>query len=153
MVSEAERYKAEDEQAASRIQAKNGLESYAYNLRNSIEGDLKDKIDADDKVTLEKEIGETITWLDGAQEAAKEEYEERQKSLEAVANPIMVRYLPGRVRRTLADRPGLVSLPQMKVYGAGGAPGGMPGGANGFPGAGAGAPGPGADEPSVEEVD
>ncbi|EGG05645.1 uncharacterized protein MELLADRAFT_72112 [Melampsora larici-populina 98AG31] len=131
MVSDAEKYKSEDEAAASRIQAKNGLESYAYNLKNSVEGDLKDKLDAGDKATLEKEISETISWLDGAQEAAKEEYEERQKTLEGVANPIM-----------------------MKVYGAGGAPGaGGPGGApGGFPGAG-GAPGAHADEPSVEEVD
>jgi heat shock 70kDa protein 1/2/6/8 len=44
MVSDAEKYKAEDEAASSRISAKNGLESYAYNLRNSIDGDLKDKI-------------------------------------------------------------------------------------------------------------
>ncbi|KAG1766100.1 heat shock protein 70 family, partial [Suillus occidentalis] len=36
MVSEAEKYKAEDEAATARIQAKNSLESYAYNLCNSI---------------------------------------------------------------------------------------------------------------------
>ena len=54
---------AEDEAAAARISAKNGLESYAYNLRNSLNNDkLKDK---------------------------QEEYEEKQKELEAIANPIM----------------------------------------------------------------
>jgi L1 cell adhesion molecule like protein len=90
MVNDAEKYKAEDEAVAARVASKNGLESYSYNLRNSIEGDLKDKLEADDKAKLEKEINETISWLDASQEASKEEYDERQKALEAVANPIMV---------------------------------------------------------------
>ncbi|GEM10289.1 heat shock 70kDa protein 1/8 [Rhodotorula toruloides] len=127
MVSEAEKYKAEDEAAAARITAKNGLETYAYSLRNSVDGDLKDKIEGSDRETLDKAISETISWLDASAEASKEEYEEKQKELEAVANPIITR-----------------------AYGAGGAPGGAPGG---MPG-GAGAPGAGGDDgPSVEEVD
>lgn len=64
MVNEAEQYKAEDEAAAARITAKNGLESFAYGLRNSVEGDLKDKIEASDKEALDKAITETISWLD-----------------------------------------------------------------------------------------
>ncbi|BGP41882.1 Hsp70 chaperone [Rhodotorula kratochvilovae] len=128
MVNEAEQYKAEDEAAAARITAKNGLETYAYSLRNSIDGDLKEKLEAADKESLDKAITETISWLDASAEASKEEYEEKQKELEAVANPIM-----------------------MKAYGAAG---GAPGGPGGFPGApGGAAPGAGADEPSVEEVD
>ncbi|KAG8909681.1 70-kilodalton heat shock protein, partial [Tulasnella sp. 408] len=135
MVNDAEKYKAEDDAAAARISAKNGLESYAYNLRNTInDSNLKDKFAAGDKETLETAVNETISWLDASQEAAKEEYESKQKELEGVANPIMT-----------------------KLYGAGGAPpgaGGFPGGPGGaapggFPGAGAGHD----DGPSVEEVD
>jgi len=135
MLREAEQYKAEDEAAAARIQSKNSLESYAYNLRNSIADEkLADKFEPADKAKLEGAVNETIQWLDNSQEASKEEYEEKQKELEGIANPIM-----------------------QKLYGAGGgagAPGGFPG-AGGFPG---GAPGgfPGAggeDGPSVEEVD
>ncbi|KAF8894526.1 heat shock protein 70 family [Infundibulicybe gibba] len=137
MVEEAEKYKAEDEAAAARITAKNGLESYAYNLRNSINDEkLADKFEAADKTKLETAVNDAIQWLDASQEGSKEEYEEKQKELEAIANPIM-----------------------QKLYGAaGGAPGGFPGGApGGFPGGPGGAPGgfPGAGEdgPSVEEVD
>jgi L1 cell adhesion molecule like protein len=139
MVSDAEKYKQEDEDAASRISAKNSLESYAYNLRNSTQDEkLAEKFDPADKKKLDEAINEAIKWLDGSAEASKEEYEEKQKELEAVASPIMQR-----------------------LYGAaGGAPGGMPGGPGGFPGAGfpgAGGP-PGGfggsnDGPSVEEVD
>ncbi|KAI9172927.1 Hsp70 chaperone [Blastocladiella emersonii ATCC 22665] len=129
MVAEAEKYKKEDEEAASRIQAKNGLESYAYNLRNTLNDDkVAGKMDAADKETLNKAIDETISWLDGNQEGAKDEYEHKQKELEGVANPIMT-----------------------KLYSAaGGAPGGMPGGFDP-----SGAPPPAADTtgPTIEEVD
>jgi L1 cell adhesion molecule like protein len=131
MVSDAEKYKAEDEAVAQRVQAKNALESYAYNLRNSIQDEkIASKIEAADKEKLNKIIDETIEWLDHNQEATKEEFENRQKQLEETANPIM-----------------------MKIYQAvGGAPGGFPGGApnaapGGFPGAG------GDNGPTVEEVD
>jgi L1 cell adhesion molecule like protein len=88
MLNEAEKYKAEDEQEASRIQAKNGLESYAYSLKNTInEGKLT--INAGDKEKLQAEIDKTISWLDNNQTATKEEYEASQKELESVANPII----------------------------------------------------------------
>jgi heat shock protein 1/8 len=75
MVSDAEKYK-EDEWAVSRISAKNSLESYAYSLHK----DTKRLYDA---------ISETIKWLDVTAEANNEEYEEKQKELEAVVNPIV----------------------------------------------------------------
>ncbi|KAK9659919.1 Hsp70 chaperone, partial [Basidiobolus ranarum] len=40
---------------------------------------------------LEEAINSTISWLDASQEASKDEYEEKQKELEGVANPIMTR--------------------------------------------------------------
>merc|ERR1712230_234718 len=46
MLAEAEKYKAEDEAEAGRISAKNGLESYAYSLNNSLKeiGDDESKM-------------------------------------------------------------------------------------------------------------
>ncbi|KAF2994311.1 70-kilodalton heat shock protein [Neopestalotiopsis sp. 37M] len=133
MLSEAEKYKEEDEAEGKRVAAKNGLESYAYSLRNTLsDPKVEEQLDASDKETLKTEIDKCVAWLDDSQQATREEYEERQKELEGIANPIM-----------------------MKFYGAGGAPGGMPGGApGGFPGAGGAAPGAGGDDgPTVEEVD
>ncbi|GAA5795725.1 hsp71-like protein [Helicostylum pulchrum] len=129
MVNDAEKYKAEDEAAAARIQAKNGLESYAYNLRNTLQEEkVATKLDASDKEKLDAAVKEAIEWLDNSHEASKEEYESRQKELEEVANPIM-----------------------MKLYQSeGGAPGGAPGG---FPGGAPGGAAPGGDGPTVEEVD
>jgi heat shock 70kDa protein 1/2/6/8 len=79
-------FPAEDEAAAARITAKNGLESYAYNLRNSFTDEkLADKFDAADRSKLETAVNETIKWLDASQEGSEEEYKEKQRDLEAIA--------------------------------------------------------------------
>merc|ERR1712063_248052 len=90
MVAEAEKYKAEDDANKNRVEAKNGLENYCYSLKSNIGSDeVKDKIPADKKTELEKAIEHTISWLDANQSAEKEEYEEKQKSLEGIAMPIL----------------------------------------------------------------
>jgi len=125
MLSEAEKFKEEDEAEAKRVGAKNSLESYAYSLRNTLnDPKVDEKVEASDKEELKKAIDATVTWLDASQQATQQEYEERQKELEAVANPIM-----------------------MKFYGAGGMP--QPGAAPG----GAAADEEVRDAPTFEEVD
>ena len=82
MVNKAEKYKKEDEGAAARIQSKNGLELYLYNLRNLLNDEkLKDKFDAADKTKLESAVNDAISWLDASQEASKEEFEAIAKSI------------------------------------------------------------------------
>merc|ERR1719327_292994 len=92
MVREAEEFAEEDAKVKERVDKRNGLEGYAYNLRNQLNDEEKgvaDKIDDEDKETLEEAIKEVLDWLDDNQEADAEEYEEKQKELEGIANPIM----------------------------------------------------------------
>ena len=139
MVNEAEQYKAEDDKQRERISAKNGLESYAFTMKSTMEDDkVKDKVSEEDCQTVIGKCKEAIDWLDKNQTAEKEEFEHQQKELEEVCMPIVT-----------------------KLYQAGGAPpgagGGMPGGfpgAGGFPGGSTG----GGDSfsaagPTIEEVD
>merc|ERR1712038_1673961 len=87
-VQEAEKYKAEDDANKNRIEAKNGLENYCYSLKSSITSpEVEGKIPADDKKKLEDAIEETLQWLDSNLSAEKEEFEEKQKSLEGIAMP------------------------------------------------------------------
>jgi L1 cell adhesion molecule like protein len=88
MLADAEKYKAEDEAETARIQAKNGLESYAYSLKSTL-GEGKLQISDSDKEKVTAKIDEVISWLDTNQAASKDEYEVQQKELEAVANPII----------------------------------------------------------------
>merc|ERR1712146_176283 len=87
MVQEAEEFAEEDKKVKERVDKRNGLEGYAYNLRNSLNDEEKgiaDKIEEEDKETLEEAIKEVLDWLDENQEADAEEYEEKQKSLEGL---------------------------------------------------------------------
>jgi len=120
MVQEAEKYKAEDESNKSRVEAKNTLENYAYSMRNSMEDEkLKDKIDAADKEKLKAAIDETISWLDANQMGEKDEFDAKQKELEAIANPIMMKAYQGAPGAT----PDMGGMGGAGAEGTGGAPG------------------------------
>ena len=145
IVEEAEKYKAEDEEQRKKIQAKNDLENFAYQMRNTLDdAKFKDLLKEDDKKKVEEAVKETIDWIDANPNAELDEYEGKKKELEDLWKPIIT-----------------------EAYGgAGGAPGGMPGGgmpgAGGMPGGGmpgmgnfGGAPPSGGDPagPQIDEVD
>ncbi|KAB0342407.1 hypothetical protein FD754_019333 [Muntiacus muntjak] len=110
MVQEAEKYKAEDEKQRDKESSKNLLESYAFNMKATVEDEkLQGKINDEDKQKILDKCNEIINWLDKNQTAEKEEFEHQQKELEKFYNPIIT-----------------------KLYQSiGGMPGGMPGGMTG----------------------
>jgi len=112
MVNDAEKFKADDEKQKERIAAKNGLESYCFNMKSTMEDEnLKAKISEEEKKTINSKCDEALKWLESNQLGEVDEFQDKQKELEAVCNPII-----------------------SKLYQQGGAPGGtMP---NGMPNAG-----------------
>jgi len=136
MVQDAEKYRSEDDAQKDRVHAKNSLESYAFNMKSTVEDEkLKDKISESDKKTILDKCNEIIKWLDANQLADKEEFEHKQKDIEAVCTPIITKLY-------------------QSAGGAGGMPGGMPGGFPGAGGHGAGGANTGAGGgPTIEEVD
>ena len=140
MVADAEKYKAEDDAQKARVDAKNGLEGYVFNLRNTLNDEnIGGKLSPQDKEAIQKVVDSTIAWMDSNHQVLeKEAYEKKQKEVEAVVNPIMT-----------------------KMYQQAGAAGGMPPGfdpsqfaqgAGGFP-ANHSASSKSSNEPKVEEVD
>jgi len=136
LVQEAERYKAEDEANRARIEAKNSLENYAFSIKSTFNDEkVAGKVSDVEKKKVMDAINSTTQWLDSNQNAEKEEYEEKQKALEAIVTPIL-----------------------SNLSGGGAAPGGFPGAGGfpggGFPGAGAQAPPEAHDDgPKIEEID
>jgi len=129
MVSDAERYRSEDEKQRDRVAAKNSLESYCFNMKSTVEDEkFKEKISEAERKTILDKCSEAIKWLDANQLAEKEEFEHKLKDIETVCNPIVTKLYQG-------------GAPPAGFPGAGGA-GAAPGGA---PGAGSG--------PTIEEVD
>uniref|UniRef100_A0A671NPP8 Heat shock protein family A (Hsp70) member 8 n=1 Tax=Sinocyclocheilus anshuiensis TaxID=1608454 RepID=A0A671NPP8_9TELE len=105
MVQEAEKYKAEDDVQREKVAAKNGLESYAFNMKSTVEDEkLKGKISDEDN------------WLDKNQTAEKDEFEHQQKELEKVCNPI--------ITKLYQSTGGMPEGMPGGFPGAGGAPGG-----------------------------
>jgi len=102
MVKTAEEFKTQDEEQRACIEARNVLESYIYNTRNSLKNGETDAAKAAwaDAETI---IEEGIKWLDDHREETKEVFEEKMKEIEAKVNPIMT-----------------------KMYSSGAPPGGMP---------------------------
>jgi len=105
MVQEAEKFKGEDDKIKAKIEAKNGLENYCFQMKNTLNDEkLKDKFTEEDKTTIEDISKEGLQWLEGNQDADADAFNAKQKELEGKFNPIM-----------------------MRIYqAAGGAPGGMP---------------------------
>ena len=105
MVKEAEQYKEADEKLKEKVDSKNQLESYCYQIKQTVEDEkLKDKISEEDKTSITNKVNEVISWLDNNQTAEKDEFEDQKKQLEGLCNPII-----------------------QKLYPEGGMPGGMPG--------------------------
>lgn len=91
MVREAEEFAEQDAKEKEKIEARNGLESYLYNLKNSINDNLKDKLRGDDEATLSKTVEDALVWLEDNPAAGKDEYDDKQKEVEGVVNPILKR--------------------------------------------------------------
>ncbi|VAH89375.1 unnamed protein product [Triticum turgidum subsp. durum] len=96
MVQEAEKYKAEDEEHKKKVDSKNALENYAYNMRNTIKDDkIASKLPEADKKKIEDAIDGAITWLDNNQLAEAEEFDDKMKELEGICNPIIAKMYQG----------------------------------------------------------
>jgi len=123
MVNDAEKFKDEDEAQRQRLEAKNGLESYIFNMKSSLDQEqVKAKLSADELSNAKTQLDAAITWLDANQLAEKDEFTDKQKEIESSL-------------KTLIE----------KIYSAGGGAAGPTGGS--------GAAGAGGKEPTIEEVD
>ena len=90
MIKKAEEYKDADNKLKEKIEAKNGLENYLYNLKNSMtKRDDSPAILDEIKTELDPIIEEGIKWLENNDKEETDVYKEKQKELEAKVNPLM----------------------------------------------------------------
>ena len=88
MLQEAEKYKKEDEEKKECVEARNELENFCFNMRNTIEKDDV-KLANDLKEKISECVKENLDWLDSNTQATKEEYKERLENAMKVTNPII----------------------------------------------------------------
>jgi len=76
MLADAEKYKADDGKEKERISVKNEFEGYLHSMRNLSEDQQYNETD---KKQIKDKCDELSVWMDGAQNASKEEYEDRYR--------------------------------------------------------------------------
>jgi L1 cell adhesion molecule like protein len=135
LVEEAAKHEAEDKVQYERIDAKNQLESYLYNMRNTVQEEENKVKLGEDGVAAALDISkEGIEWLEANQDEKKETYEEKKKEYTEKFLPTMMKIYADKMNGSgMAGMSGMSGMPGM--------PGNMP------------VPEEGPQGPKVEEVD
>ena len=87
MISDAEKYKEEDNINAKNIESKNNLENYIYGIRTTIE--KENNFSEEEKSQLTNIINETENWLIENNNSNAEIYDNKKKEIETIYNPII----------------------------------------------------------------
>merc|ERR1719183_1510462 len=100
MIQEAEEFAEEDKLAKERIDARNAFDGYIHSMKSAIEGSgdnkgLGEKMDEDEKETIDDAIKDGQDWLSSNPEADAEEIKEKQKEIEGICSPIIQKYYQG----------------------------------------------------------
>ena len=88
MIKDAEKNKDEDKKNKDRIDAKNELENFIFNMKSTMGKDTV-KLSEKNKELIDNALDDGVAWLDNNQLATKEEFEEKLKELMDITNPIV----------------------------------------------------------------
>ena len=92
LVAEAEKYAEEDKKHLEKVEARNGLEAYLYNTRNSLNEDkLKDALSPDDLATANAAVEDGLKWIADNESASTETFKEKMKMYEETIQQIMAK--------------------------------------------------------------
>ena len=92
MVQEAASAAEDDKRAMERVEAKNELEGYLYNARNSFRDEkVKQKLDTQTVEKAEEMLKEHIEWLETHPDETAETYKGRYKAAEEEIRPLLMK--------------------------------------------------------------
>merc|ERR1712202_26797 len=100
MIKEAEEFAEEDKIAKERVDARNAFDGYLWSMKSAVEGSgenkgLGEKMDEDEKETVDDAIKDGQDWLSSNPDADTEETKEKQKEIEGICSPIIQKYYQG----------------------------------------------------------
>jgi len=88
MVKEAENFKAQDEENKGKIESKNTLENYLYQMKNSV-NDEKSQIPENVKTEITNTVNDNLKWLESNQNESKTVYENKLKEIQDKLRPLL----------------------------------------------------------------
>merc|ERR1719493_217474 len=74
MLKAAEEFAEEDRMMREKVEAKNGLESFAFGLKSQL---------------VDEAVNDVLDWLTSNDDAEKEDFDEKKAELEEIVNPIL----------------------------------------------------------------
>merc|ERR1711998_719706 len=100
MIREAEEFAEEDKKTKEKVDARNAFDGYMYSMKSAIEGSgenkgLGEKMDEDEKATIDDAIKDGQDWLMSNPDAEAEDIQEKQKEIEGICSPIIQKYYQG----------------------------------------------------------
>jgi heat shock 70kDa protein 1/2/6/8 len=108
MVQEAEKYKEDDEKQQERIESKNKLESFIYQVKNSITNEkISEILEEDDLTKINTELNSIESWICKT-DHQKEDYDKKYIEFNNSVSPIM-----SKLHQENPDMPqGMDSMPE-----------------------------------------
>jgi endoplasmic reticulum chaperone BiP len=70
---------------------RNSLETYLYNMKNTVEDRLKEKLSEDDKSTVLDAVKGGLEWLEEHSDADADAFEEKLKDITDVCDPVIAK--------------------------------------------------------------
>ncbi|KAK0427364.1 hypothetical protein QR680_010189 [Steinernema hermaphroditum] len=96
MINEAKMYEKEDEQHRERIDARNQLEAYIFQIRQAV-NEYGHNLSPDDRRVCEQMCDDTLRWIENNQLAEKSEFEYHLKEAQNTCSRIMAKlHQPGQ---------------------------------------------------------
>ena len=95
MLKEAETFKDEDNKNKERVEARNNLESYLYNTKNTVLENKDVKIPENDKNKISSLVEDAMKWLESTPSATKEQLDKKMEEVSNVITPIISKMYGG----------------------------------------------------------
>merc|ERR1711861_7 len=97
MIKEAEQFAEEDKKVKERVDARNAFDNYLHSMKSAVEGSgenkgLGEKMDEDEKETVDDALKDGQEWIDSNPEADAEEIKDKHKEIEGICAPIISKY-------------------------------------------------------------
>jgi L1 cell adhesion molecule like protein len=104
MISDAEKFKEDDNRNRERVDAKNDLENYLFSTKNAI-NNAEMKLDDDTKKKINDVIDEKVSWLETNSTASTDEFKDIKKEVEEIVSPILQGAMGGGMPPPTTDVP------------------------------------------------
>jgi len=90
MLADAKKFEESDKLERERVEARNKLEAYAFQVKQSLQ-EYGDKLSPDDKQRAQDACEQTLKWVETNQTAEKSEFEHQYKELEGTCSRILAK--------------------------------------------------------------